>query len=151
MEELEDENKQLVQKNKKWISKYEEEIEKNKDKFNALHTQIKQLQDHNTKLEVAARYDTSLQQTTEELSMAKEQLRDKQDLIEQFEAHMTSLAEENSAQINEIQVGNNQLKTRISDLEQQIRERNAELEQAQESIIQRDEQLMQLKMEIEMQ
>jgi len=31
----------LVAKNKKWINKYEEEIEKNKAKFNDLHKQIK--------------------------------------------------------------------------------------------------------------
>lgn len=81
-------------KNKKWISKYEDEIEKNKAKFNDLHKQIKQLQEENIKLQVAAKYDTSLQQNEEELEMVKEQLRDKQDMIEQFESHMTALTEQ---------------------------------------------------------
>lgn len=37
VEELEEENTELTTKNKKWISKYEAEIEKNKAKFNDLH------------------------------------------------------------------------------------------------------------------
>ena len=49
----------MVVKNKKWIAKYEEEIERNKTKFTDLHKQIKQLQEVNIKLEVAAKYDTS--------------------------------------------------------------------------------------------
>lgn len=37
VQELEDDKVELVTKNKKWISRYEEEIEKNKTKFNDLH------------------------------------------------------------------------------------------------------------------
>lgn len=37
VEELEEEKDELAAKNKKWITKYEEEIEKNKSKFNDLH------------------------------------------------------------------------------------------------------------------
>jgi ABC-type Fe3+-hydroxamate transport system substrate-binding protein len=36
-EELEEDKLELAQKNKKWIAKYEEEIEKNKSKFTDLH------------------------------------------------------------------------------------------------------------------
>ena len=43
VEELEEEKQELEAKNKKWIAKYEDEIEKNKAKFNELHKQIKQL------------------------------------------------------------------------------------------------------------
>ena len=60
IEELEEDKADLAAKNKKWISKYEEEIEKNKAKFTDLHNQIKQLQEDNIKLEVAAKCDTSL-------------------------------------------------------------------------------------------
>jgi len=42
-EELEEDKLELIAKNKKWINKYEEEIEKNKAKFNELHKQIKRL------------------------------------------------------------------------------------------------------------
>ena len=59
MEELEEDKVELAVKNKKWIAKYEEEIEKNKTKFIDLHKQIKQLQEDNIKLEVSAKYDTS--------------------------------------------------------------------------------------------
>lgn len=41
VEELEEDKVELAAKNKKWIAKYEEEIEKNKAKFNDLHKQIK--------------------------------------------------------------------------------------------------------------
>ena len=37
VEELEEDKSELAVKNKKWIAKYEEEIEKNKAKFNDLH------------------------------------------------------------------------------------------------------------------
>ena len=37
VEELEEDKVELAAKNKKWIAKYEEEIEKNKAKFNDLH------------------------------------------------------------------------------------------------------------------
>ena len=72
IEELEEDKTELAAKNKKWISKYEEEIEKNKAKFTDLHKQIKQLQEDNIKLEVAAKCDTSLQLAKEELEMVKE-------------------------------------------------------------------------------
>ena len=42
---------------------------------------------------MSAKYDTNLQQNEEELEMVKDQLRDKQELIEQFESHMTALTE----------------------------------------------------------
>lgn len=61
VEELEDDKVALAAKNKKWINKYEEEIEKNKAKFDDLHKQIKYLQEDNIKLQVAAKYDTSHQ------------------------------------------------------------------------------------------
>lgn len=60
MEELEEDRLELAAKNKKWIAKYEEEIERSKTTFNDLNKQIKQLQQVNAKLEVAAKYDTSL-------------------------------------------------------------------------------------------
>jgi len=56
---LEEDKLELVAKNKKWIAKYEDEIEKNKAKFNDLHKQIKTLQEENIKLEVATKYDTT--------------------------------------------------------------------------------------------
>ena len=43
VEELEEDKLELAAKNKKWIAKYEDEIEKNKAKFNDLHKQIKTL------------------------------------------------------------------------------------------------------------
>ena len=52
--------------------------------INYLHKQIKQLQKDNIKLEVSVKYDTSFQQSVEELDIVKEQLKDKQELIEQF-------------------------------------------------------------------
>lgn len=44
MEELEEDRLELAAKNKKWIAKYEEEIERSKTTFNDLNKQIKQLQ-----------------------------------------------------------------------------------------------------------
>ena len=69
---MEEDKLELVAKNKKWIAKYEDEIEKNKAKFNDLHKQIKTLQEENIKLEVATKYDTTQQQNLEELDMAKD-------------------------------------------------------------------------------
>ena len=102
VEELEEDKTELAAKNKKWISKYEEEIEKNKAKFTDLHRQIKQLQEDNIKLEVSAKYDHSFQQSAEELDMVKEQLKDKQELIEKFESHLTELADTHGQQIAEM-------------------------------------------------
>ena len=93
VEELEEDKLELAAKNKKWIAKYEEEIERNKTKFSELRSQIKQLQEENIKLEVSAKYDHSFQQSAEELDMVKEQLKDKQELIEQFESHLMGIAE----------------------------------------------------------
>ena len=86
IEELEEDKTDLAAKNKKWISKYEEEIEKNKAKFTDLHKKIKQLQEGNLKLEVAAKCVTTLQIAQEELEMVKDQLQDKLELIEQLRA-----------------------------------------------------------------
>ena len=43
-----------------------------------------------------------------------------------------------------------QLKIKLADFEAQIRDRNVELEQTQDQVIAKDEQIMQLRMEIEM-
>ena len=128
VEELEEDKAELAAKNKKWIAKYEDEIEKNKAKFNDLHKQIKTLQEENIKLEVATKYDTTQQQNIEELDMVKEQLRDKQELIEQFESHLTGLQDTHSTQMTEMQGTLDQLKVKIQDYEAQIRDRNQELE-----------------------
>ena len=78
VEELEDDKAELEAKNKKWIAKYDEKIESYKTKFDELHKQIKQLQQDNCKLEVAAKYDTSLQQRDEEIEDVRDQLHNKQ-------------------------------------------------------------------------
>lgn len=49
-----------------------------------------------------------------------------------------------------MQAVNDQLKVKIADLEDQIRDRNQELEQTQDQLIGKDEQVMQLRMELEM-
>ena len=69
-------------KNKKWISKLDEEIDRNKGKVSELTQQIKSLQDENYKLEITARLDTTLQQNEEEMERMRSQLQDRQDLAD---------------------------------------------------------------------
>ena len=82
--------------------------------------------------------------------MVKEQVRDKQELIEQFDSHMTAITEQHQTQVAEMQAVQDQLKIKLADFEAQIRERNVELEQTQDQAIGKDEQIMQLRMELEM-
>ena len=82
--------------------------------------------------------------------MVKDQVRDKQDLIEQFDSHMTTMTEQHQTQVAEMQAVTDQLKIKLADFEAQIRDRNVELEQTQDQVIAKDEQIMQLRMEIEM-
>lgn len=49
-----------------------------------------------------------------------------------------------------MQAVNDQLKVRNADIELQIRDRNQELEQTQEQVIEKEELIMQLRMELEM-
>ena len=56
--------------------------------------------------------------------MVREQLRDKTELVEQFESHLTELHGQHSTQITEMQAVNDQLKVRVADFEAQIRDRN---------------------------
>ena len=48
-------------------------------------------------MEVAAKYDTSLQQRDEELEDVRDQLHNKQELIEQFESHLNGIVQKQSA------------------------------------------------------
>lgn len=59
----------------------------------------------------------------------KDQLADKQELIEQFESHLTGLTDQHNTQIQEMQTVVDQLKIKIVDFEAQIRDRNQELDQ----------------------
>ena len=62
--------------------------------------------------------------------MVKDQLRDKQELIEQFESHMTALTEQHQSQHDEIQAVNDQLKVQLGDCEAQLSDRNRQLEES---------------------
>jgi septal ring factor EnvC (AmiA/AmiB activator) len=53
---------------KKWISKFDQEIEKNSSKFAELNNQIKNLQEEKFQLELRTKLDTSLQQSEEEIA-----------------------------------------------------------------------------------
>jgi len=49
--------------------------------------------------------------------MVKEQLADKQELIEQFESHLTGMQDQHTTQIQQIQIVNDELKIKVQDLE----------------------------------
>ena len=55
---------------------------------------------------MSAKYDTTQQQNAEELDMMKEQVRYKQELIEQFESNITGLADQQRTQVTEMQAVN---------------------------------------------
>lgn len=69
------------------------------------------------KLEVSNKYDTSMQASAEEAEVLREQLRYKQELVEQFENHLQGLADQHQTQVQEMQAVNDQLKVRVADFE----------------------------------
>ena len=68
MQDLTEENEEKEKSVKKWISKFDQEIERNSSKFADLNKQIKQLQEEKFQLELQCKLDTTLQQSEEEIT-----------------------------------------------------------------------------------
>ena len=81
VDDLTEENEGLDKSVKKWISKFDQEIEKNSAKFAELNRQIKLLQEDKFQLELHSKLDTSLQQSEEEINRLQSKLLNKDDLI----------------------------------------------------------------------
>ena len=82
--------------------------------------------------------------------MVKEQLQDKIDLVEHLESQQSGITDQSLIQMTEMQALNDQLKSKIADLETQTRDRTQELEETVQQVLDKDQQFMQFRMEIEM-
>ena len=93
IQSLQEDNEALQAKNKKWISKLDDEIERNAKVVGELTQKIKVLQDDKYKLEFQLKQVNS-KSSEEDLIAAEELLRDKQEQIDGLEARVFNLSDE---------------------------------------------------------
>ena len=65
----------------------------------------------------------------------RSQLQDRQDLADQLESRLYSIQEEHQVHVGELKQDNRALNLKITGLETEIQERNREIEQIQEQLI----------------
>ncbi len=147
IESLKEENDELQEKNKRWISKLDQEIEKNSQNVAMLTKQIKEFQEKNYKLEFEQRSRRSeleknnFKNQTDEIKKLELLLREKTDLIDELEMHRFNVEEKMAKEQSQMQGDYDHVRRQYQDLEDKLAKSKKDLEEVEVQLIEKDEML----------
>lgn len=145
IQNLKVENEQLQEKNKKWISKLDQEIEKSSQNVGMLTKQIKELQEKNYRLEIDQMQKQgqiekkAFKDQVDEVKRMENELREKNDMIEELEMNKFNIEELLQKEQNKMKNEMDDMKMQLRSIDEKYQAKKHEFDSIEEQLIEKDE------------